>query len=66
MTKLIFESKKNEIYEVVCEQIQVCNNDECHTIIKFSDNKLFDVDTQRTELFDYLKQNYKQIVEKNE
>lgn len=55
--KMIFETKKGEVYEVECEVESVCRDDKCYTAFRFPDKRVF-IEGNREALFQYLRDNY--------
>jgi len=60
-SKIFFESLDGKIYEVFCEQVESCTPDKCVVFCKFDDGMMFDMDRQRKEMFDYIREKYKDI-----
>ena len=58
---MIFETKDNKVYEIECEEKNVCDKDSCHRLLIFSDGKICDITTQAgiEETFNYIRETYK-------
>jgi len=59
-TKILFETFDNKIYEVFCDQIEMCSPNKCTVIYKFDDGKMFDIDRERKAMFAYVREKYKE------